>query len=118
MFPVDGSQTSSSVYALDPATDTWREATRPGEALPAVGSAWTGRYVVFWGKTGNPDTPAVNVAWDPATDTWLLLSDSLLADRFPGGTPANIGPGRLLFWGGTIDDGPVYADGAILDLNP
>jgi hypothetical protein len=47
----------------DPATDTWRRATLPPDALHTLEPLWSGRHAIFFGGAGT-------IAYDPAADVW------------------------------------------------
>ena len=74
-----------SIPLYDPATDTWRMSPPhpipPRERFDAV---WTGAEILIWGgydTYGDSLPRADGAAYNPATDTWRLLSPSPLGPR-------------------------------------
>lgn len=115
----DAGQPHSDVFAFNPATNEWRQAAAPGVVLEGTGFAWTGNYLVYWGRSGFPDSTPVELAYDPHTDTWSRLTPAPLHVRLSYGKVTAAQPGTLIVWGGSnAPSDPELADGAILAINP
>ncbi len=107
---------TSLLFALNPETGLWRTAAAPDAILEGLGHAWTGTYLVYWGRDWLGDLVAL--AYGPEADQWTQLASSPLSSRQSYRSLTSAG-GPVISWGG-IGGSPTMrplADGAILILD-
>lgn len=104
--------------AFDPTMQQWRQlAPAPIERRFDSASVWTGSEWLVWGGTSAEGDRALGdgAAYDPATDTWRVLSASPLSPRLVGGVWTG---SELLITAGrnsNINGMMAYGDGAAYD---
>lgn len=106
----------STGAAYDPNTDTWRVlAPAPVSGYFRHGAVWASHEMILWGWVhGSTTAPPENetAAYDPATDTWRMLSPAPFEGErsgdWVGGQAATWTGNMMLGWSGTLDDaGPL-----------
>jgi hypothetical protein len=104
----------------DPTTNAWT--TMSPCPLPArqwYASAWTGKYLIFWGGQAHEGTwprYANGALYDPRADRWMKLPESPLEARC-GHSMVVSGRG-VIIWGGQGEKSRGLADGAFYEPPP
>jgi N-acetylneuraminic acid mutarotase len=105
-------------WSYDPVQDTWQYIGDVGHALSGVGhtSVWTGSRMIVWGGevcdplTGVRTVTSAGASYDPARNSWQLLSTVKAPVARRGHTAVWTGSGMLV-WGGTdLDNRQHYFD--------
>ncbi len=113
-----GGKSPLTPFIFDAASDSWRIGNSngcPTERLYAS-AVWTGSEVVFWGGKDNDYLPTENPngAYNPATDTWRLISNVNAPSPREWVTPIWTGT-EMIIWGGAdtrsdYNNPPILAD--------
>lgn len=103
-------------FRFDPGSNTWEPiAPSPLQARSDPATAWTGRELLIWGGSQDPDHRSFfgdGAAYDPTTNTWRGLPDAPISAR----APLSVWTGReLIVWGVNAINGEVSVDGAAYD---
>jgi N-acetylneuraminic acid mutarotase len=105
-------------WSYDPIQDAWQYIGDVGYALAGVGhtSVWTGSRMIVWGgevcdpQTGVRSVTSAGASYDPASNSWQLLSTVKAPGPRRGHTAVWTGS-RMLVWGGTdLDNRQHYFD--------
>lgn len=109
-------QETTRLWLYEPATDQWtRSAPIDAGGLSLAPMVWTGSDIVLYGT--DPFPPMwVQVAYDPATDTWYDLPDG--DHQRVGAIPTVIWDQNVIVWGGAhgASSNDYYDDGEVLIL--
>ena len=118
---------SSLGAKYDPNTDTWSPTSIVGapSTREAHNAVWTGTRMVVWGglapsgtdTSSAPIVPSDAALYDPVTDVWQPLSNTLVVSEPPlFGAVALTTPGAMLLWGLHANDMSLPASGGRLNL--
>lgn len=117
LLAVAGGCERADVVVLDGRTWTWSKRPVPDGVFNCMqGQAvWTGKVMVYVGRTAQPTVPIGVWTYDPSDDRWQRLAGTV-PPRFDLGRPVWTGS-EVLLWLGEVPDGgpPATADAVAID---
>ena len=108
-----------TVYAYDPATDTWtRKADMPTARTTHAASVVDGKIYVIGGWSGDSETPLYSTVevYDPATDSWTTLNGN--APTPSGGVVTCTMNGMIYAMGGVPTRSPYTLSRLVEECDP